>query len=118
MQKVCQESLLLVYGSLEGVTGFKIEVKDENNLPREGPRRLSRNDSLIVEEQIRELLSLGIIRPSSSNVSSPIVKYEDKTSRLCVDYRELNENSVDLRYPTRNMREVIDRVAGKISRED
>lgn len=99
----------------EGVPGFKIEVKDENNLPRKGPRRLSRNDSLIVEEQIRELLSLGIIRPSSSSVSSPVVlvKYEDKTSRLCVDYRELNENTVDLRYPTRNMREVIDRVAGK-----
>ncbi|MBS0647573.1 MAG: DDE-type integrase/transposase/recombinase, partial [Verrucomicrobia bacterium] len=98
-----------------GAIGFKIEIKDESKLPRKGPRRLSRHDAQIVEEQVKELLALGIIRPSSSRVSSPVVlvKYEDKSARLCIDYRELNENTVDLRYPTRNLKEVVDRIAGK-----
>ena len=101
--------------AVEHEHSFRIEVRDPTLLPRKGPRRLSRNDSLIVDQQVQELVSLGIIRPSSSSVSSPIVlvKYADKSSRLCVDYRELNAATTDLRYPTRNLREVVDRIAGK-----
>lgn len=99
---------------ISAIPPFTIEVHDSALLPRKGPRRLSNHDLSIVKQQVSELQELGVIRPSSSRVSSPIVlvKYEDGSSRLCVDYRELNDNTVPLRYPTRNLREVVDRIAG------
>jgi hypothetical protein len=44
-----------------------------------------------IERQVAELLSVGVIRPSMSEYSSPVilVKKKDKSWRMCVDYRAL-----------------------------
>ena len=44
------------------------------------------------DDEVNNLLSLGIIEPSSSNYSSPalLVKKKEGSYRLCVDYRSLN----------------------------
>lgn len=99
----------------QSVQAFKIEVKTDATLPTIKPRRMSPNDTKMVQGHVDELLKLGVIRESQSSVSSPVVlvKYEDGTSRLCVDYRVLNDCTADLRYPTRNLKEVLDHVAGK-----
>lgn len=70
-----------------------------------------------VQRQIQDLLRQGIIRPSSSPWSSPIwvvPKKLDATGkrkwRLVVDYRKLNDKTVDDKYPIPNITEVLDKL--------
>ena len=51
--------------------------------------------------QLQELLDKGCVRPNSSLWGCPtiFVKKKDKTLRLCVDYRPLNEVTIRNKYP-------------------
>jgi hypothetical protein len=51
--------------------------------------------------QLKELLDLGIIRPSVSPWGAPVIflKKKDGSLRLCIDYRDLNRATVKNRYP-------------------
>jgi transposase InsO family protein/ribonuclease HI len=78
------------------------------------PRRLSVSEQEIVNQQIKEWLKEGIIRPSSSEYASPIVLVDKKDGekRLCVDYRRLNKEIVKDRYPLPLIEDQIDRLCG------
>ncbi|GJZ96097.1 reverse transcriptase [Tanacetum coccineum] len=56
----------------------------------------SPNQKDAIELMVKELLDSGVIRPSQSPFSSPIVmvKKKDDTWRMCVDYRQLNKHTV------------------------
>ena len=64
-----------------------------------------------VKKEIAEMLEHGIIEPSTSEWSSPIVlvKKKDGTLRFCVDYRRLNNISQADAYPMPRIDELIDR---------
>ena len=53
------------------------------------------------EKYLKEQLDAGVIQPSNSAWSSPIVMIRKKTGdvRVCIDYRKLNERTIKDAYP-------------------
>ena len=68
----------------------------------------------VINEEIDELVSNGQIEPSNSPYSSPIVlvRKKDNSWRLCIDYRQLNENSVRDAYPMPQIHYILDKLQG------
>ena len=73
------------------------------------PRRFPDPIMNEVEEQIKELEAKDIIEPSKSPFNCRIlpIRKPDGTLRLCMDYRELNKNTVPDRFPMTNLTDSI-----------
>ncbi|UYV81988.1 hypothetical protein LAZ67_21000316 [Cordylochernes scorpioides] len=78
------------------------------------PYRVSAKEREIIKEQIDEMLRDGIIRPSSSPWSFPVilVKKRDGKYRFCVDYRKLNDVTVKDVYPIPRIDQVLETLQG------
>lgn len=70
-----------------------------------------------VQSQIKKMLDQGIIRPSTSAWSAPIWVVPKKADasgktkwRLVVDFRKLNEKTVDDKYPIPNLTDILDKL--------
>lgn len=70
-----------------------------------------------VRNQITKMLDQGIIRPSDSAWSSPIWVVPKKIDasgkqkwRIVVDFRKLNEKTIDDKYPIPNISDVLDKL--------
>ncbi|GFT28599.1 transposon Tf2-6 polyprotein [Trichonephila clavipes] len=80
---------------------MRIILKDEEPVCQH-PRRLAFTERQEVNKQIEEWLNEGIIRPSSAEYASPIVMVKNKdgsSSRMCIDYRKLNQKLVKDKFP-------------------
>ncbi|GFX05767.1 retrovirus-related Pol polyprotein from transposon 17.6 [Trichonephila clavipes] len=88
---------------------MRIILKDEEPV-RQHPRRLAFTERQEVNKQIEEVLNEGIIRPSSSEYASPIVmvKKKDGSSRMCIDYRKMNQKLVKNKFPLPIIEDVLD----------
>ncbi|KZS20857.1 Uncharacterized protein APZ42_012348 [Daphnia magna] len=78
------------------------------------PRRISMYERQIITEQVRSMLSKGIIEPSNSPWSANVVliKKKDGNLRFCVDYRPLNAVTKKDVYPMPRPDDLIQKVAG------
>ncbi|GFW24381.1 hypothetical protein TNCV_606271 [Trichonephila clavipes] len=88
---------------------MRIILKDEEPVCQH-PRRLAFTERQEVNKQIEEWLNEGIIRPSSAEYASPIVmvKKKDGSSRMCIDYRKLNQKLVKDKFPLPIIEDVLD----------
>jgi len=65
------------------------------------PYRYAKQLKDIIDKIIHEMLDSGIIQTSNNPYASPVVLVgkKDVTWRLCVDYRDLNKNTIKDRFP-------------------
>ena len=82
-------------------TPMQIRVDESQGICVTRPYRYSPQKMDIIDEQIKQLLKLGIIEPSDSAWRSPlvVVQKKDGHARLCTDYRVLNMMTEDDTYP-------------------
>jgi hypothetical protein len=76
--------------------------------------RMPPNELTELKTQLQDLLEKGFIRPSSSPWGCPaiFVKKKDKTLRMCVDYRPLNEVTIKNKYPLPQIDILFDQLTG------
>jgi hypothetical protein len=95
---------------------LEIRLTDINKTVVRRPYRQSTEEKLLVRSKIQELLASNVIRPSCSPFASPmlLVKKKDGSDRLCIDYRELNANTISDKYPLPLISDQIDRLRGSL----
>ena len=64
--------------------------------------------------QLKELLDLGLIRPSVSLWGVPIIfiRKKDVSWRLCIDYRQLNKAMIKNQYLLPRIDDLFDQMKG------
>ncbi|XP_027922644.1 uncharacterized protein LOC114180530 [Vigna unguiculata] len=78
------------------------------------PYRMAPAELVELKKQIEELLEKQFIRPSVSPWGAPVllVKKKDGSSRLCVDYRQLNKLTIKNKYPLPRIDDLMDQLHG------
>ena len=91
-----------------------ITLKSGAEPPAQKLYRLSWKERQELEHQLRELLAKGWIQPSTSPYGSPIlfVHKKDGGSRMCVDYRAVNKQTVRNNTPLPRIDDTLDQLEG------
>jgi hypothetical protein len=81
---------------------------------RQPPRRLPLGKREVVKQEVEKMLKKGVIEPSNSAWSSPVVLVtkKDQSIRFCIDYRRLNDVTIKDAYPLPRIDECLDALAG------
>ena len=66
------------------------------------------------QEQLKEMLDQGVVRPSSSPRASPVVmvKKKDGTLHFCIDFRKLNDVTIKDAHPLPRIDDILEALKG------
>ena len=78
------------------------------------PYRMAPVELKELNDQLKELLDKGFIRPCISPWGAPVlfVKKKDGSLRLCIDYRQLNKVTTKNKYPLPKIDDLFDQLQG------
>ena len=114
-----QEFLDVFPSDLPGVppdrdTDFAIDLEPGTKPISIPPYRMAPTELKELKDQLQDLLSKGLIRPTISPWGAPIlfVKKKDGTMRMCIDYRQLNKVTVKNKYPLSRIDDLFDQLHG------
>nr|AAM00970.1 Putative retroelement [Oryza sativa Japonica Group]ABB47126.1 retrotransposon protein, putative, Ty3-gypsy subclass [Oryza sativa Japonica Group] len=93
---------------------FRIDLAPGTAPIYKRPYRMAANELAEVKKQVDEQLQKGYIRLSTSPWGAPVIFVEkkDKTKRMCVDYRALNEVTIKNKYPLPRIDDLFDQLKG------
>ncbi|XP_022641613.1 uncharacterized protein LOC106773250 [Vigna radiata var. radiata] len=93
---------------------FSIDLVPQAGPISIAPYRMAPAELAELKKQIEELLEKQFIRPSVSPWGAPVllVKKKDGSSRLCVDYRQLNKLTIKNKYPLPRIDDLMDQLHG------
>ena len=93
---------------------FNIELRPEAKPCADRPYRYSPAMTKLVKVEIDRLLAAGIIRPSMSEWSSPVVAVlkKDGTARITVNYKKLNAMTVVPQMPLPHIEDMLNSLGG------
>jgi hypothetical protein len=94
--------------------GHTIPLEAGHKPPVRPIYRLSPLEFEELKRQIKELLALGFIEPSTSPYGAPVlfVQKKDGSLRMCIDYRALNKITIKNKYPLPRIDDLLDRLNG------
>lgn len=102
-------------GTLGKTNVVKHHIDTGDAMPiKQHPRRIPYSQIDAMNAEIDKMLEKGIIQPSSSPWSSPVVlvKKSDGSLRFCVDYRKLNAVTKKDSFPLPRIDETLDAISG------
>ncbi len=93
---------------------FRIQLKDELFVHSEPPRRLSAAAEKEVQRQVDAMIKQDFCEASRSPFAHGVLlrRKKDGQQRLCIDYRPLNTQTIDDRWPLPDIQELLHQVRG------
>jgi hypothetical protein len=93
---------------------FIIDLKPRKKPIARTPCQMSTPKLKELKMQLKELLDLGLIRPSVSPWGATIifVRKKDESWRLCIDYRQLNKTTINNQYMLPRIDDLFDQMKG------
>ncbi|MCO5593486.1 hypothetical protein L7F22_047500 [Adiantum nelumboides] len=92
----------------------RIDLVPSSSPPNRPHHKVSAAQQKEILSRINELLEKGLIQPNSSPFCSPVllVQKKDGSWRMCIDYRALNKNTINNRFPIPTKDGILDRLEG------
>jgi hypothetical protein len=93
---------------------FTIDLKPGTELIARMPHRMSTLELQELRMKLKELLDLGLMRPSVSLWGAPIIfiRKKDGLWRLYIDYRQLNKETIKNRYLLPRIEDLFNQIKG------
>jgi hypothetical protein len=93
---------------------FTIDLKPGTEPIERTPYRMSTPELQELKMQLKELMDLGLIRPSVSPWGALVIsiRKKDGSWRLCIDYRQLNKATIKNQYPLPRIDDLFDQMKG------
>jgi hypothetical protein len=93
---------------------FTIDLKPGNEPIARTPYRMSTPELQELKMQLKELMDLGLIRPSVSPWGAPVIfiRKKDGSWRICIDYHQLNKAMIKNQYPLPRIDDLFDQMKG------